>query len=267
MIGQSITVHQESKRKVFPKGLSPANIQAAYDLPSMSRGAGQIVAIVLQCDNPDVANDQAVFRSQFGLPAGQFYKFNEYGQQSNYPPTVKPWGIYVDVSVEMVAAVCPNCTIYLIEANNLDVPDLETATATALSLGAKIISEPWGCDYAGCLDQSYFDKKGVTYVGLGAIPQRHFRLTSIASSRSAAHISLRAGAGNAGGRKRSGPDSAVVALLMFRSQSGSRLSPAQDVSPTMSRWSPISLTLTTASMGLARIRAGSTTAATICRPN
>lgn len=174
MIAQTVTVHKESKRNTFPKGLTPANIQAAYDLPSLSRGASQIVAIVLQCDNPDVANDQAVFRSQFGLPAGHFYKFNEYGQQSNYPPTVKPWGIYDDVSVEMVAAVCPDCTIYLIEANNFDVPDLETATATALSLGAHIISEPWGCAYAGCLEPSYFDKKGVTYVGLGAIPGETF---------------------------------------------------------------------------------------------
>lgn len=48
---------------------------------------------------------------------------------------------------------------------------METATTTALSLGAHIVNEPWGCDYSGCIDRSYFHKKGVTYVGMGVIPQ------------------------------------------------------------------------------------------------
>jgi hypothetical protein len=171
MIAPSIAVGKENKRNVFPNGLTPANMQAAYNLPSLTRGAGQIVAIVAPCDNPNVANDQGVFRAKFGLPAGNFYKFNEYGQQSNYPPTIKPLGVFNDVSVEMVAAVCPNCAIDLVEANDLDATDLETATTTALSLGAHNINESWGCNYSGCIDRSYFDKKGVTYVGMGVVPQ------------------------------------------------------------------------------------------------
>jgi hypothetical protein len=71
----------------------------------------------------------------------------------------------------MVAATRPNCTIYLIEANGLDQTDLLTANATAVSLGAHIVSDAWGCNYYGCVDKSYFDAKGVTYVALGSVPQ------------------------------------------------------------------------------------------------
>lgn len=170
MVAPAISV-RDDKPNVFPRGLTPGNIQAAYGLPSLASGNGQVVAIVLQCDNPNVAGDQAVFRTQFGLPAGKFHKYNEDGKQRNYPPTNPPWGVFNDVGVETIAAVCPNCTIDLVEANNLDAPDLEKATMTAVALGAHIVAEPWGCTYSGCLDPSYFDKRGITYVGLGVVPQ------------------------------------------------------------------------------------------------
>jgi hypothetical protein len=66
---------------------------------------------------------------------------------------------------------CPNCTIYLIEANGEDQTDLQTANATAVSLGAHILNDAWGCNGSGCVDKSYFGTKGVTYVALGAVPQ------------------------------------------------------------------------------------------------
>ena len=80
-------------------------------LPSMTNGKGQVVALVELCDNPKVASDQAEYRSQFQLPRGHFYKFNEYGKKG-YPPARKPLGVFIDGDVEMVAAACPNCTIY-----------------------------------------------------------------------------------------------------------------------------------------------------------
>ena len=129
------------------------------------------MAVVEICDNPNVASDEATYRSEFGLPSGKFYKFNQYGEQNNYPPARKGLGIFIDVDVEMVAATCPNCTIYLIEANGLDQSDLQTAQTTAVSLGAHIVNNAWGCNNKGCVDKSYFDTKGVTYVALGAVPQ------------------------------------------------------------------------------------------------
>ncbi|HTA53948.1 MAG TPA: hypothetical protein VK755_04325 [Candidatus Acidoferrales bacterium] len=172
MLSPWLTVRPGDKRhRAFPRGLTPANLQAAYDLPSMSNGHRQIVALVEVCDNPSVASDQAEYRSEFQLPSGKLYKFNEYGERKNYPPARKPLGVFIDGDVEMVAAVCPNCTIDLIEANGEDQSDLQTAAKTAVSLGAHIVSNDWACIGYGCVDKSYFDANGVTYVGLGAVPQ------------------------------------------------------------------------------------------------
>ena len=41
----------------------------------------------------------------------------------------------------MVSAACPNCTIYLVEAN--DNNNLGTAEKEAVKLGAHIISNSW----------------------------------------------------------------------------------------------------------------------------
>jgi hypothetical protein len=153
------------------RGLGPADIEAAYNLPTQTQGSGQIVALVEICDDPNAASDLATYRSQFGLPAANFSKFNEHGQQGNYPPGSKLAGVFTSTDVEMVSASCPNCTIYLIEANNLDAADLETAAATAVSLGAHIVVAGEGCTAdPTCINKKYYAKKGVTYIGNGGFP-------------------------------------------------------------------------------------------------
>ena len=68
----------------------------------------------------------------------------------------------------MVSASCPNCTIYLVEANSNDTSDTETAETEAVKLGAHIVSNSFIC--YGSLDcgdpnyANYFDTPGVTYV-------------------------------------------------------------------------------------------------------
>jgi hypothetical protein len=155
------------RRAEAMSGWTPADIRSAYNLPSSTRGKGQIVATVDICDNPGVASDLAEYRSTFGLPKAKFYKFNEYGEQGDYPPVNYVFGVETDAAVEMVSATCPHCTIYLIETNNLDETDVETAETTAVSLGAHIIHNGWDCTGSGCVERSYFDKQGITYLGSG----------------------------------------------------------------------------------------------------
>ncbi|HEY5426240.1 MAG TPA: hypothetical protein VIJ77_06810, partial [Candidatus Tumulicola sp.] len=50
-------------------GYVPGDIQAAYNLPSSTQGAGQTVAIVDAYDDPKAAKDLAQYRASFGLPA------------------------------------------------------------------------------------------------------------------------------------------------------------------------------------------------------
>jgi subtilase family serine protease len=148
-----------------PSGLMPTDLETAYHLPYSTGGSGQIVAIVDAYDNPDVANDLAAYRSQFGLGTANFFKYNQEGQQSNYPSGSEGWGVEMDLDVDMVSAACPKCTIYVVEANSSDASDLEAADAEAVTLGAHIVSNSWICYGSNsCVDSSYFDTPGVAYL-------------------------------------------------------------------------------------------------------
>ena len=142
-------------------GLSPANIEAAYNLPSSTRGSGQIVAVVDAYDNPNAASDLATYRSYFGLPAANFAKYNQKGKRANYPSGNTGWGVEIDLDVEMVSASCPLCTIYLVEAKSNGWSDIQTAEAEAVKLGASIISNSFSGTGGS---QSYFDSQHVTYL-------------------------------------------------------------------------------------------------------
>ncbi len=145
-------------------GLAPADLQAAYHLPSGTKGAGQIVAIVDFNDNPNVASDLAAYRSEFGLGTANFTKYNEDGQIGNYPPPDPGWGVEIDLDVDMVSAVCPKCTIALIESAG----NIQAAEQTAANLGAHVVSNSWGCPQSdNCGDpnfSTYFNIPGVLYL-------------------------------------------------------------------------------------------------------
>ena len=146
-------------------GWGARDIEAAYNLPSSSKGSGQIVAIVDAYDNPNVASDLAVYRRHYGLPKAKFYKYNQDGQQSHYPKGNPGWGTEIDLDVEMVSARCPNCTIYLIEANSNSLRSYDKAVNEAVKLGAHVISNSFECYGAtGCDQSKAFDTPGVIYV-------------------------------------------------------------------------------------------------------
>ncbi|HEY3676664.1 MAG TPA: S8 family serine peptidase [Candidatus Tumulicola sp.] len=157
-------------------GWGPSDLQAAYNLPSSSQGAGQTVAIVDAYDNPNVASDLAMYRSYFGLGTASFTKYNQTGQTSNYPGTCAgndDWCIEIDLDVEMVAAICPKCAIDLVESNTSSLQDLGAAEAQAARLGTHIVSNSWGCYTPGCTWQSHaFQSPGVVY--LAAAGDNHY---------------------------------------------------------------------------------------------
>jgi hypothetical protein len=145
-------------------GWAPSDFQARYNLPSSTKGSGQIVAVVNPYDNPNIASDLAAYRTQFNLGTANLTKYNQDGQTSNYPTGNTSWGLNADLEVEMVAAACPKCTIYLIEASSGSAPDLETAEVEAVTLGAHIVTNGWFCSNP-CLNSSDFDTPGVVYLG------------------------------------------------------------------------------------------------------
>ncbi len=158
-------------------GLRPIDLQTRYNLASaLGNGSGQIVALVDLGDLPSAASDLATYRTTFGLGTAPFYKFNEDGQQSNYPPSCSNYGfcLETDLDIQMIAAICPNCTIYLVEGGNCGgtVCGLENAEAEAVTLGATIVSNSWGCSTKtvygpNCGDPNfpnYFSTSGIAYI-------------------------------------------------------------------------------------------------------
>jgi len=130
-----------------PSGIGPSDLTSAYSLPA--GGSGATVAIVDAYDDPNAESDLATYRAQYGLPActtanGCFKKVNGSGQSSPLPTADSGWAGEISLDVDMVSAVCPNCHILLVEAASADDNSLFSAIDSAVSLGAKYVSNSWG---------------------------------------------------------------------------------------------------------------------------
>jgi hypothetical protein len=153
-----------------PSGYGPSSLQSAYKLPSATAGSGQRVYIVDAYDDPNAESDLAAYRSQFGLPACTtantcFRKLNQNGATSPLPAANTGWAGEISLDLDMVSAICPNCGITLIEANDPS-NNLFTAVKEAATLGAKFVSLSWGGPENGSeasYDSTYFKSSGVVY--------------------------------------------------------------------------------------------------------
>jgi hypothetical protein len=135
-------------------GYGPSQLQSAYALSSAaaSNGSGQTVAIVDAYDDPNAASDLSTYRTQFGLPActtanGCFTKVNQNGSTTSLPPAAPAsddWTGEESLDFDMVSAICPNCHILLVEATSPTDANLGTAVNTAVSMGAKYVSNSYG---------------------------------------------------------------------------------------------------------------------------
>jgi subtilase family serine protease len=69
----------------------------------------------------------------------------------------------ISLDLDMVSAVCPNCHILLVEANNNSFTNLSAAVDEAAALGAKEISNSYGgSEYSGEVnDQSHYNHPGI----------------------------------------------------------------------------------------------------------
>ena len=147
---------------------TPADLQSAYALPSASRGAGLTVAIVDAYDLPTAESDLATYRSEFGLSAcsaasGCFRKVDQAGG-SNYPAADANWGLEIALDLDMASAICPNCKILLVEANDSMLDNMGQGVNTAVALGAFAVSNSYGgfdSSSDSTYDYSYYDHPGV----------------------------------------------------------------------------------------------------------
>jgi subtilase family serine protease len=160
----------DASPQALPSGYGPANLQSAYKLPSSSAGSGQRIYIVDAYDDPNAESDLAAYRAQYGLAActtanGCFQKLNQNGATSPLPVGDTGWAGEISLDLDMASAICPNCGITLIEANDPS-DNLFAAVKKATDLGAKFVSMSWGGAEAGSepsYDAQYFKTSGVVY--------------------------------------------------------------------------------------------------------
>ena len=129
-----------------PGGYAPSDLQTAYGLTSdnASNGAVQTVAVVDAYDDPNVASDLNVYRSQFGLPActvaNGCFSEQKYASQTNVG-----WSGEESVDVDMISAICPKCKILVVEAASANYADLSAAERYATA-HADYVSNSWSGD-------------------------------------------------------------------------------------------------------------------------
>lgn len=165
-------------------GLRPQDLRAAYfpgEAPDAPATEPQMIAIVDAYYDPQAEGDLQVYDKEFSLPActtagGCFTQVNQNGETGNPPfpasadakrekeelcestkaePAVKKaacraieeadgWSLETALDIEMAHAICQNCRIVLVEADDAEETSLETAEDTAVSLGAGEVSNSWG---------------------------------------------------------------------------------------------------------------------------
>ncbi|MGH3379133.1 MAG: S53 family peptidase [Actinoallomurus sp.] len=149
--------------KATPSGLTPADIQSLYHLPSSTAGSGQTVAIVDAYDDPNAESDLNVYRGQFGLGActtanGCFKKVNQTGGTA-LPPADAGWAEEESLDLDMVSAVCPKCKVVLVEGTSASFSDLGTAENTGAKL-ANVISNSYGGSGSDAVSGTYYNHPG-----------------------------------------------------------------------------------------------------------
>jgi hypothetical protein len=160
---------QVSTPNTIPSGVGygPSQLQSAYNIASAaaSQGGSATVALVDAYDDPTAAADLATYRSAAGLPAANFSKVNQNGAASPLPstaPASDDWTLEESLDLDMVSAICPNCKIVLVEAQDDQGTGLYTAENTAANL-AGYISNSWGgtdSSSDASMDSSYFNHPG-----------------------------------------------------------------------------------------------------------
>ena len=164
-------------------GLRPQDLQSAYfpgEAPDAPASEPQTIAIVDAYDDLEAESDLGVYDNEFHLPEctasnGCFEQVNQNGETGNPPfpatytakgekealcesttaePSVKKaacrtieevdgWSLETALDIETAHAICRNCRIILVEADEGEEAPLEAAEDTAVRLGADEVSNSW----------------------------------------------------------------------------------------------------------------------------
>jgi hypothetical protein len=161
---------------VLPKGITPAELHMAYQLPTTA-AEPQTIVLVDAYNDPNAEEDLGVYDQKYELPActhanGCFSKVNQQGLSAPLPPANGEWSMEIATDVEVAHSLCQNCHIVLVEADSDTFLNLQAAEDTAAALIAAAskpgalegeISDSWGGEEPakGLPDSSAFNHPGI----------------------------------------------------------------------------------------------------------
>jgi hypothetical protein len=158
----------------LPAGFGPVQLTTAYGIPAQAGSAKTIIAVVDAYGYGKAQSDLATYRSTFHLTAlvtcptdltkissSCFAKYNQNGVRGSYPKQNTGWAQETALDLDMVSAMCPNCSIVLVEANSAKTTDLAKAEKFAASLGVHAISNSFGLSDNGSLSNSDYTYPGI----------------------------------------------------------------------------------------------------------
>lgn len=139
--------------RATPSGLGANDLRAAYGITATGSGAS-VIAVVDAFHYASAEGDLAVYRQQYGLPpctaaSGCFRQVDQNGG-TNYPRTNNGWNVEAALDLQMASAMCPSCSIVLVEAKSSSLANLAAAVNTASGLGGVVaISNSYGGGESG----------------------------------------------------------------------------------------------------------------------
>ena len=147
-----------------PAGYSPAQMRAAYGFNRLAAtGAGQTIAIVDAYDDPTIASDLAVFKTQYGISGCNLTKVNQSGG-TKLPRTNSGWAQEISLDVEWACAIAPGANILLVEASSASLSNLLTGVDYAAQ-HANVVSMSFGGGDTGSSSYDFhFNVPGKSFV-------------------------------------------------------------------------------------------------------
>src|SRR6185312_7320070 len=129
-------------------GYTAGQLRDAYKITAEG-SISTVVAVVSAFGYNNAEADLNVYRTQFGLPActtanGCFKKLNQKGRQKHYPFQNIGWAEEQALDLDMASAMCPKCSLWLLEAKTNSMLNLANTVRTAARLGAHAIANAYG---------------------------------------------------------------------------------------------------------------------------
>ncbi|PCC98284.1 hypothetical protein [Halopseudomonas pelagia] len=167
---------QSSASASSSSGWTPQQFLDAYNVDSVvtagnkPRGYGIKIAIITAYHYSNLQSDLNTWARKFSINPISLNIINQAGTVRN-----SNWAIQSNIAVQMVNAVSPGATVYVIEAKSNTQSDMRIAVQTAVNLGVDIVSMPFGArEFSGENSMaSMFAKTQIAWIvaaGTGAGP-------------------------------------------------------------------------------------------------